>query len=459
MLLALSLLGLAGRVGAAEPALEVGFAETDITPEVNDRPVYLAGFGHNRKATGVHDPLRARAAVLLHDAKKIALVSVDLVGFFLPSVERVRAQAAGFSYVLVSSTHNHEGPDTLGLWGPSPLQSGVDPDYLRLVERRAADAVRAADAARRPVTARVGTARSPELLHDAREPIVKHDELTAIAFHDPAGKPAGLVVNWHCHPETLESQNTRISADFVGYTVAALRERHRCPVVYLTGTVGGLMTSMHVDVRDRAGKPLAAGSHEKTARYGELVADLAGRALAGAGPARLTPFDVRSRPLFLPLDNQLYVLARQLGVFDRSAYIWAGNSRQAERAGPAPGAKPLCLRTELALLRLGEVDIAAIPGEIYPELVLGKIQNPPDPGADFPEALPEPAIYTQLRGRHRLLVGLANDEIGYIIPKRQWDAKAPFCYGRKKAQYGEANSLGPETAPLLCEAFRELAAK
>ena len=56
-----------------------------------------------------------------------------------------------------------------------------------------------------------------------------------------------------------------------------------------------------------------------------------------------------------------------------------------------------------------------------------------------------------------MLIGLANDELGYVIPKRQWDEKPPFCYGLKKAQYGEVNSLGPDTAPLLCEAFRKLA--
>jgi hypothetical protein len=55
-----------------------------------------------------------------------------------------------------------------------------------------------------------------------------------------------------------------------------------------------------------------------------------------------------------------------------------------------------------------------------------------------------------------MMIGLANDELGYIIPKRQWDEQAPFCYGRKKAQYGEVNSLGPDTAPILCGAFKEL---
>ena len=113
----------------AEPDLQVGFGERDITPKVGDKAkVYLAGFGKDRKATGVHDPLMARAVVLRHGKTKIAVASVDLVGFFLPNVENVRKKLDGFSYVLVTSTHNHEGPDTLGLWGPNPFQSGADKD-------------------------------------------------------------------------------------------------------------------------------------------------------------------------------------------------------------------------------------------------------------------------------------------------------------------------------------------
>jgi hypothetical protein len=103
--------------------------------------------------------------------------------------------------------------------------------------------------------------------------------------------------------------------------------------------------------------------------------------------------------------------------------------------------------------------VACIPGEIYPELVLDRVQDPPDPGADFPKAPIEPAIYKQLRSPHRMLLGLANDEVGYIIPKRQWDEQKPFCYGRTKAQYGETNSVGPDVAPVLCKAFQDLVQK
>ena len=153
-------------------------------------------------------------------------VSVDLVGYFREEVLAVRQQLPGFHYVLVSSTHNHEGPDTLGLWGPNPFKSGVDPQYMKLVRERIVGAVRDAVKSARTVSARLGTATAPELLHDGREPYVKHDEIVAIRFDDVKTKQcAGVVVQWNCHPETLSSKNTRISADYVGYTVRHLRDR------------------------------------------------------------------------------------------------------------------------------------------------------------------------------------------------------------------------------------------
>jgi hypothetical protein len=54
-----------------------------------------------------------------------------------------------------------------------------------------------------------------------------------------------------------------------------------------------------------------------------------------------------------------------------------------------------------------------------------------------------------------LLIGLANDEVGYIIPKRQWDDTQPYCYGSARSQYGEINSCGPETAPILMKAMAD----
>ena len=347
----------------------------------------MAGFGHDRKATGVHDRLKARAVVLKHGQTKIALACVDLVGFFLPNVEHVRDAAAR---LRLRPRLQHAQPRGAGFARPVGADAVAERRGRRLpetVEKHIVQAVRDADAAAQPVAARIGTVQAPELLHDSREPYVKHDELVALEFRTlKDDKPAGLVVQWNCHPETLGSANTEISADFVGYTVNALQDAHHCPVVYLSGTVGGLMSSLGVEVKSADGKVLKDGTVEKTERYGRLLAEAADRALNDAKPVRLTPLEARRRPVFLPLANKLYMLARQLGVFDREAFLWSGDPYKAEPADPKEGDKPLAVRTEVGYLRLGELEIAVIPGEIYPELVLDKVQDPPDAGADFPDA-------------------------------------------------------------------------
>ena len=437
--------------------LTVGFAEVDLTPKLGANPVYLAGFATNRVATKVHDPIMGRAVVLSDGTVKIALVSIDLVGFFHGNVESIRKRLPGFDYVLISSTHNHEGPDTLGLWGRSPFTSGVDPDYLTLVEAGCVRAVKDADAARKPATVKVGAAKGPELLNDSRLPVVKHDDLVTLQFLGAKSEALGVLVQWNCHPETLDSRNTEVTADFVGYTVEHLRAKHKCPVAYFTGTVGGLLSSLKVEVRDDAGDLLKDGTFEKARGYGVAVGKLADKAIAAGVPATLTPFRVTTRTLLMPVENTLYRVGKQAGVLKRSMYLLdEATADPATWVETTDAAKPVGVKTEVGYLRLGELEVAALPGEIYPELVLGKVTDPAEPGADYPDAPVEPSIYGQLTTKHRMLIGLANDQLGYFIPKRQWDEVAPYCYGRKSSQYGEINSVGPNAAAVVCEAFRGL---
>src|SRR5947209_3617235 len=44
--------------------------------------IYLAGFGNNRMATGKHDDLWARALLIESGATRIAIVSLDLIGYY-----------------------------------------------------------------------------------------------------------------------------------------------------------------------------------------------------------------------------------------------------------------------------------------------------------------------------------------------------------------------------------------
>ncbi|MBI1900977.1 MAG: neutral/alkaline non-lysosomal ceramidase N-terminal domain-containing protein [Planctomycetia bacterium] len=442
---------------ASEP-VDVGFAQADITPDLTaGKDVWVAGYGPGRKATGVHDPLVARA-VVLRDAKakdKLALVCVDLVGLQYPVVLKIREQLADFRYVMVSSTHNHEGPDVVGIWGATPLVSGVDPDYLKLVAERCVKAVRQAEANLVAAEASYGTAADEKLLGDSRQPIVYDDVLRALVFRRrDNGKLAGILVQWNCHPESMGSRNTLISADFPGPTVEALTKKYGVPVAYFTGTVGGLLAPPDHGVHDDNGRELRDGNFEYMEAYGRAVARLAEKAIDSAEPITLTPFAVSAKPIAVPLENPVYKTARMLGVLKRDGVVWTGDFEQTDQ--PLTGSDPekqYGLVTEVAYLRLGELHVACIPGEIYPELIYGKIQEPVEPAVDFPDAPKEKSVVELLPGKKTVWFGLANDEIGYIIPKRQWDQKPPFAYGRTKSQYGEINSVGPDVAPILMQAL------
>jgi len=441
---------------AADEMLHVGFGETDISPDVGgERPVWIAGYGQNRKAAGVHDPLFARAVVLFDGKTKIALVSVDLVGMQYPDVKRIRAKLPEIDYVMVSSSHNHEGPDVIGLWGPSPVASGVDPEYVTRVVERSAAAVLQADENLAPARASYGTAEDNTLLRDSRQPIVYDGVLRALRFtRSEDDATLGLLVQWNCHPESLGSRNKQISADFPYATVAALRRQYNCPVAYFTGTVGGLLTPPDEGIRDGQGNPLATGTFEYADAYGLAVANLASRAVEAAEPIEMAPLRFAAKPVSMPLENPGYHLARTVGLLPREAHVWTGDL---ETIGPPVGEKTptdkVAIVTEVAYLRLGDLHVACIPGEIYPELVYGQYQQPVDPGADFPDAPLERSVKDILPGDKMMLFGLANDEIGYIIPLRQWDHQPPYAYGRQKSQYGEVNSCGPQIAPLVMKSL------
>lgn len=437
--------------------LRVGFGTADVTPTISEeRPVFLAGYGPGRSATGVHDPLMARSVVLHAGDVRMALVSVDSIGLQYPTVEKIRAALPQYRYVLVTSTHDHEAPDVIGLWGPTPFQSGVDPQYLELVVERCVQSVRQAETRLQPARGEFGTAEDESLVNDSRQPIVKDGVLRVVRFLRAAdGAPLGLLVQWNCHPEALGRRNRLITADFPWATIAYLEKSEKCPVVYMSGALGGLMAPPHGVVFDSEGKLLEEGTFSYAERYGQLVGQLAQKALAAARPVRLTPLGVSALKIQVPVRNPWYRVARAAGIVQRESRLWTGDPlTPGEPLSWRNATKTMAVTSEVGVMVWGELRIACIPGEIYPELVYGRYQEPVDPGADFRDAPLEPSVVDLLGQGPWMLAGLANDELGYIIPKRQWDMEPPFCYGRTGPQYGEINSCGPDVAFLVMDCLR-----
>src|SRR5512141_2752611 len=124
-------------------AISIGYAQEIITPPL-DRPVYLAGFGRNRRAQSVHDDLTVRALALQNQQDRLALVAVDLIGLGRKIYQRCQkklAKAIPGLRLILTCTHTQHGPDTLGLWGPEETVRGVDPTYMAFLERKIVRAV------------------------------------------------------------------------------------------------------------------------------------------------------------------------------------------------------------------------------------------------------------------------------------------------------------------------------
>jgi hypothetical protein len=438
-------------------SLGVGFAHAEITPDLESHDVWMAGYAPGRKATSVHDPLYARTVVLHGPEKRIAIVSLDLVGFQLPDVQTIRSELPDYDHVLVTSTHNHQGPDVIGIWGKTPFHGGKDPAYIRKICQRVVETVRMAEKQVRQAVGRFGVADSEALIHDSRKPIVKDAKLRLLQFVDSEDQHnVGMLVQWNCHPEAMGSKNRAITADFPGTTVNVLQKRMQCPIVYISGAVGGLLAPPNEGVTSADGTNLSTGDWAFAERYGQLVADLALTAVKSAVRVRLTPICVSNKQVSIPVVNPWYRAARLTGVVQRPGYRWTGDPYEfGANVRLGDFFRRTAIVTEVNYIRCGEMHLVGLPGELYPELVYGGVPEPAEPGADYPKAAVEPIVMDLVPDRRSMIIGLANDEIGYIIPKRQWDQRSPFAYGRRSSQYGEINSCGPDTARFIMEGLRE----
>lgn len=436
--------------GCALADFRAGAARRIITPELGRGPVWLAGFGMNRAATGVHDDLWARCAALGDGAGTVILCGVDSIGLFLEDVERartlVRARFPRF-HLVVAATHVHQAPDTMGLWGPRPGVSGRNPEYNRLVVERTAEAAIEAAANMRPATLRAARAASPELesfVHDTRPPFVLDAELIAVGLRRRDGRAIATILNWANHPEALGSKNTLVTADYAGFLYRRIEELGGGIAVLLNGALGGMQSPLGAQVRDPAtGEAVPEASFRKAERIGVRVAELAWEALSAARALRVDRVSYDETRVRIPLANEGFRRAIAAGLFGEMSRL------------DAEGA----LETVVGYLRLEArrkpvLEAIMVPGELYPELSVGGIER--FAGADFPDAPFEPPLKSLMSAPFRMLVGMANDEIGYIIPKAEWDEQPPWLKHAERRWYGEINSVGPEAAPRIAEAARRL---
>ncbi len=477
---------LAVDIRTGQAPLAVGAAAVAITPEIIDTwtdvngdarynpddgdtfedrnnngafdPVWIAGFHKSRPALGVHDDLWARAMVIDNGQTRIALVVLDAIGFMHDDVVDVRKMlpdSLEIDYAIISSTHDHQAPDLIGIWGRNDYSCGVNDAYMRQVKENTVTAVARAVGALRP--ARLRFAQNLEdaagLVSDSRRPTVLDAGLRIMhAIDIEADTTLGTIVAWANHPETLWNRNLMISSDFPHFvrefveqgvvdSTGTFLPGLGGTVLYINGAVGGLMTTPpEQEIRSLSDFQVwRAPTFDKIRAQGEQLAALVLKALRSDDVREVTEAELRvqAQTIILPLANKGFRLGAMLGVI---------------RRGFAGG---FSMRSEVAALQIGPASFLAVPGEIYPEIINGGIETPE--GADYAvEPVEVPPLRQFMPGEFRFVIGLANDEIGYIIPRSEWDEKPPYLYGADTSPYGEINSLGPETAPLLYTALRKV---
>ena len=334
----------------------------------------------------------ARCVVFEKGDLTMALVGVDLFGMSLNDIQpmRDRAAADGVDYTLIAMSHNHAAPDTIGVYGHYPQE------YNAYIQDQVVKCIAEAKSKLAPVKELRAASRELPMdgarvigyIRNARNPGLVDPTMSVIQAIGNDDQPIATMVNFACHVEGLEKGVAELSADFPGYMCDQIRHDGGGQPVFLNGAVGGMISG---DSKAR--------THDEAKATGLGLAALVKALAATAQPPARFDFSVDVRRIEIPMTN-----AKFKPLYDQMRKLNRGR-----------------VVSEMALVKLGEAEIVTLPGEVLPEVAV--------------------EILEKMNGFPRILVGLANDELGYIIPE----------YDFRDDEYEETMSQGPATAPIIRE--------
>jgi hypothetical protein len=471
------------------------FCESDTTGRY-EAPYIAGGSGQNHwpRSVDAGNSPAARAIVIAAGTQRVAIVSVDSIGIFNVTAARIREEAKRLdptlTSVFVSSTHDESAPDPIGLWGPdaselpehpetpTAVSSGVDEYYMSFLVTQTANAVVAADHARRKatLTAAIGSMPSNTQSCWSSYPYIDDQNMPVLQARGSGGNVIFTLADVGTHAETLafsgvSSYVTTLSADWPGAMRTDLETRWPGSVgIEVAGMVGSVETptlyepettqvlrvpGAHHGVpgnpdgcssvypEPSSGTPVTDAREFVTA-YGRSVADTVAATLESGGHAvSFSSLSSQQQPICVALENNLFKAAFAAGLFpDRPEYSDSActvESKGASAVGRSPAAgrssstaaaeEPVYLKSDVSVLTMGQLQLAYSPGEVFPFTESrGAIDESlmPFPTNCFESStenyycgtpLPmTPWISAKMTRRYRFLVGLGEDMIGYMFP-------------------------------------------
>jgi len=454
--------------------LLAGSARVDITPPLSIP--HLAYVPRQGKFKNVHDPLYARALVLENEDTKIAVISADSIGYsndilgtdrnFTSEVRQMVEQRVGIDAqnIMLASTHAHSTPETTGITRlldvpeAAPWLEVLIDQLASAVEIAVSNLTEAHLKAGRGEAEGIGYSRrvigkDGKFYHWTNRPA--DDQIARCAVDHQVGvllcesvedNLGSVLINFACHPVTVQVQPS-VSADYPGVATRIIEQTFNGCRTHPSPSKGG--DCMFLQGAGGNINPLLGTTNfDDVERYGMILAgavmQVVGRLRSPKVPVMEVALGMASEVVYLP--------ARELPEREpfekayKEALLAAKNAQTEEERHVASrtairnketldlidrGTDPI--RTEVQVMRIGDVALVATPGELFAELGLEIKQKSVAP-------------YT-------FVIGYANDWIGYIV------SPGTFAEGGYEASPGPWTRAGEEGGQIIMRKALELIKK
>ncbi len=463
-------------------------------------------FGGGRAAIAVETDVEARALAFRQGDTSVALLYIDSVGLIAGDLDLIRQHpdvaGLGLDHVIIGSTHAHDTPDTVGLWGPNATTTGRQPFVLTALYAAAAAAIKEAVETAQPATMEIAqtkllndpanpASRTDDWNKDIRDPVIFDPSITIARFVRQGSPDAtiGTLVSWANHPEVShfsDTDSSEITAHYphwlrrhVEQGVLATESSYAAAdlaglggvTVFVQGALGGQIGSLRgTHPLGPDGTPLTTLGHAMDQAIGTNAAARALTALAQTGESTsVLPLRVKSALYNARVDNIYFHVGFLIDILGHHDLIGYDPSQ------PVDEDNLPWMPLRATYLQIGPLGLVTVPGELHPELWVGgydgswswgwplydttKVNLP-----KFDEA-PQPPYMRDLvlahdGVRYPIAAGLAQDYVGYIVPSYNYvlHPDTPYIQEAEGDHYEEVYSLGPDVERHVVHPILELLA-
>lgn len=441
---------------AADAKWSLGYDARSILPE-NEEDVlgklYVAGsIGiEGKKATKIYDDLKVRTAALSDGSGTSVFVVVDSYGLALTDVREIRTRLSnyaaekGIEAITVSVMHQHSAVDTFGMNGNifemvlfNPLftlfdqktVNGKNDKYMENLFEKCVDSVKTATESMTEGEMYLGTADASKFTKDKRQPFVMDENFNRLRFVPADGSKETWIVSTPIHCVGNGAGGTEITGDYPYYAEQEAADKANL-MFYLGAEEGTTQERNENTVVDYVTEETGI---ENTVGFGKAIA----REIANiTDETPVAPLlNIRYKEIILPIDNAILLLAGKAGLFENCVKKVDGK---------------YSVVTEIGYMEMGEdLAFAIIPGELAAEIAYGGCLSADYSwsGEDWSYPSLQEIVAENAGDRELHVLGIANDQIGYIIPDNDY---MPMIHEDSKSL--EFVSLGETTASRIVGEF------